>query len=143
MTTKPTFHVYTLKPIEQAVLRVLLKNYLKHVIKDKLVEGSEDRDKDSQFTAKMIDMYDYMISVLAPASNFGRNKTTMITVNKTSMKYITKAIDIYENTNNQLFSSTADDEFVLERAYESTKKILTESAQHEYTEDEIKRAKTK
>lgn len=138
------FHIAALVGHEQLVLKLLLKNMVKHKTKEIMSSVSEDQDKYvktevkfKEFT-RLFNSYDDLTGSLPNYQNLDRTKTKLFYFTEHGIDFMMEAFRIYRNENR--YGLDFEDLNLIEDCIDKMEGLLNESRNHSYTSDEISKA---
>ncbi|NBO99761.1 MAG: hypothetical protein EBU90_06495 [Proteobacteria bacterium] len=137
------FHVAAMVGHEQLVLKLLLKNMVKHKTKEIMSKITEDQDnylkaevKFKEFS-RLFNSYDDLTGSLPNYQNLDRTKTKLFYFTEHGIDFMLEAFRIYHD--NFRYGLDFQDLQMIEESIERMEGLLNESRNYMYTSDEISR----
>lgn len=144
VSTDRKFHIAALSGQEQLVLKLLLKNMLKHKTKEIMSDPKENLDKYlipevkfKEFT-RLFNTYDDLTSSLPNYQNLDKARTKLFYFTHNGISFMMDAFTVYKN--NYKYGLDLEDINIIENSFEQMEALLNESKEFSFTADEINKA---
>lgn len=138
------FHIAALVNYEQLVLKILLKNMVKHKTKEIMLKDSENQDKFlktevrfKEFT-RLFNSYDDLTGSLPTYQSLEKTRTKLFYFTEQGIEFMLEAFNIYRANNK--YGLDFEDLNLIESSIDRMEELLNESKNHSYTSDEISKA---